>query len=101
MKKRIFIIFLSIFIIPVLFGVQKTAQPAKYSKIQITGYIISKGNVPFVYPVIRTSDGTEYEIICKEKTKNKLLSEQGYLIQFSGQINEDGFFVLKRWKVMK
>ena len=83
-----------------LFGVQNNTQSSKNSKVVITGYVISKGNVPFVYPVIRTEDGTEYMIACKDKVKQKLLNSQGYLIKFTGKL-EDDVFVLKKWKVQK
>ena len=84
-----------------LFGVQKNTQDKNNSKLVITGYVVSKGNVPFVYPVIRTQDDTEYMIVCKDKVKQRLLNAQGYLIKFTGTLNEDGFFVLKKWKLLK
>lgn len=99
--KKIILLVLSIFLISSLFAVQKNEQFKVNSKIIVTGYVVSKGNVPFVYPAIRTQDGTEYMIICKDKTKEKLLDTQGYLIKFTGKINEDGFFVLKKWKKIK
>lgn len=101
MKKKILICFLSLIVVSAIFGVQKNTQVKNNSKLVVTGYVISKGNVPFVYPVIRTEDGTEYMIVCKEKQKQKLLNAQGYLIKFSGTLNEEGFFVLKKWKVLK
>ena len=52
-----------------LFGVQKSTQVKNNSKVVISGYVVSKGNVPFVYPVIRTQDDTEYMIVCKDKVK--------------------------------
>lgn len=101
MKKKILICFISLFIVSAIFSVQKSAQVKTNSKVVITGYVVSKGNVPFVYPVIRTEDGTEYMIVCKDKQKQKLLNAQGNLIKFTGTINENGFFVLKKWKVLK
>ena len=100
MKKYILVL-LSLFIFSSLFAVQKTTKLNKNSKVVITGYVVSKGNVPFVYPAIRAQDGMEYMIICKDKTKQKLLNAQGSLIKFTGTLNEDGFFVLKKWKVLK
>ena len=98
MKKKYLLLILSIFLVSSLFGVQKSAQVKAGSKIIVTGYVVSKGNMPFVYPAIKAQDGTEYMIICKDKTKRKLLDAQGYLIKFTGKLNEDGFFVLKKWK---
>ena len=100
MKKKFLIYCISLIMLSALFGVQNNTQSSKNSKVVITGYVISKGNVPFVYPVIRTEDGTEYMIACKDKVKQKLLNSQGYLIKFTGKL-EDGVFVLKKWKVLK
>ena len=100
MKKRLLLSVISILLALGLFAVQKNTQFNKNSKVTITGYVISKGNMPFIFPVIRTQDGTEYMIICKEKIKNKLLKAQGYLIKFTGKIEEEAF-VLKKWKVLK
>ena len=98
MKKNYLIVILSVFLISSIFGVQKNEQSKINSKVVITGYVVSKGNMPFTFPAIRAQDGTEYMIICNDKTKRKLLDAQGYLIKFTGKINEDGFFVLKKWK---
>ena len=100
-KKTVLIYLLGILMISTLSGVQKSAQSKTNSKLVVTGYVVSKGNMPFVYPVIRTQDGTEYMIVCKDKVKQKLLNAQGNLIKFTGTLNEDGFFVLKKWKVVK
>ena len=100
MKKKFLIYFISLIMLSALFGVQNNTQSSKNSKVVITGYVISKGNVPFVYPVIRTEDGTEYMIACKDKVKQKLLNSQGYLIKFTGKL-EEGVFILKKWKVQK
>ena len=100
MTKKIISVILSLFLISSLFGVQNNTQSSKNSKTVITGYVISKGNVPFVYPVIRTEDGTEYTIDCKDRVKQKLLNSQGYPIKFTGTI-ENGVFILKKWKVLK
>ena len=100
MNKKYLIVILSLFIVSSLFGVQKSEQSKSNPKVVITGYVISKGNVPFGYPVIRTEKGIEYMIACKDKTKQKLLNAQGNLIKFTGTI-EDGVFVLKKWKVLK
>ena len=100
MNKKLLVILLTIFSVSMLFGVQKTAQTKSNSKTVITGYIVSKGNVPFTYPAIRTEDGTEYIITCKNSTKKKLLNAQGQLIKFTGKI-DDGFFILKKWKIVK
>ena len=101
MKKKFLICLISIIMVSALFGVQNNAQSTNNSKVVITGYVAAKGNVPFVYPAIRAQDGTEYMIVCKEKQKKKLLNAQGNLIKFTGTINEEGFFVLKKWKVLK
>lgn len=98
MKKKLLINLICITLALSLYAIQKNQDNRKNQNITITGYVISKGNLPFVFPVIRTEDGTEYLIICKEKTKNKLLKAQGYKIKFTGTINEEGFFVLKKWK---
>ena len=100
MKKKFLIIFAGLFLVSALFGVQSD-QALKKQKLVITGYVVSKGNVPFVYPAIRAEDGTEYMIVCKEKQKQKLLNAQGTLIKFTGTLNESGLFVLKKWKVVK
>ena len=101
MKKKLFVYLFSILIVSALFGVQKTSQVKTNSKVVVTGYVAAKGNVPFIYPAIKTEDGTEYMIVCKDKAKQKLLNAQGQLIKFTGTINEEGAFVLKKWKVLK
>ena len=83
MKKKFLIYFFSLVLVSALFGVQNNTQVSKNSKVVITGYVVSKGNVPFVYPAIRTEDGTEYTIACKDRVKQKLLNSQGYLIKFT------------------
>ena len=95
-KTKILICILSILMLSSLFSETKTN-----SKVVVTGYVVSKGSIPFVYPAIETEDNTEYMIVCSDKTKRKLLDSQGYLIKFTGTINEDGFFVLKKWKKVK
>ena len=99
-KKHLLIILISLSLVSVLSAVQKTAKSDKAAKIVVTGYVVSKGNMPFVYPVIQTEDGTEYMISCKDKVKQKLLNKQGYLIKFTGKL-DNGVFVLKKYKVQK
>ena len=101
MKKKFLVYFISLIMISALFGVQKNTQSKSNSKVVITGYVVSKGNVPFNYPAIETEDGKEYKIVCKEKVKQKLFNAQGNLIKFTGKIEEDGTFILKKWKKIK
>ena len=101
MKKKLFICFISFFLVSALFSVQKSVQTKNNSKVVITGYVTAKGNVPFVYPSIRSEDGKEFNLICKEKDKQKLLNAQGSLIKFTGKLDEDGTFILKKWKKVK
>lgn len=98
MKKSFLIFLLCIATAVSLNGAVKNTQQKNNSKVEIIGYIVGKGNEPFVFPVIRTEDDTEYMIICKDKVKQKLINAQGYKIKFTGTINEEGFFVLKKWK---
>lgn len=97
-KSKILICLLSVLMLSTISAATKKSN----SKVVVTGYVVSKGSMPFVYPVIRTQDdSTEYMLVCNDKTKQKLLNNQGYLIKFTGTINEDGFFVLKKWKRVK
>ena len=97
MNKKLLIVLLCLFSVSLAFGLQKNEQNKSSSKIEIIGHVVSKGNDPFIYPVIRAQDGTEYMIVCTNKTKKKLLNAQGYKIKFTGKL-EDGMFVLKKWK---
>lgn len=97
MNKRFLIILLCLFSVSLAFGVQKIEQTKTSSKVEIIGHVVSKGNEPFAFPVIKALDGTEYMIICSNRTKRKLLNAQGYKIKFTGKL-EDGMFVLKKWK---
>ena len=98
MNKKLLVILLCLLSVSLFFGVPKKRETKSSSKIEIIGHVVSKGNDPFAFPVIRAQDGTEYLIICSNKTKKKLLNAQGYKIKFTGTINEEGFFVLKKWK---
>jgi hypothetical protein len=99
-NKKWIIVLLAVLLVSPVFSVQKSTQSNKSSKLVITGYVVSKGNVPFIMPAIKTEDGTEYMISCKDKTKQKLLNSQGCLIKFTGKL-ENGMFVLKKWKIIK
>ena len=99
MKKRILIGLLSLIVCSMLFGVQKNTQTKKASKTVIIGYVVSKGNVPFVYPAIKTKEGVEYYIECSNRTKKKLLKAQGCIIKFTGTLSDNNStFILKKWK---
>ena len=103
MKKKLFLILaLAFFSALSLMAVDKTKQSKKNSTIVVTGYIVSKGNMPFPQAAIQTTDGQEYLIICNEKTNKKLLNTQGKKVKLTGYIQEaTGFFVLKKWKKVK
>ena len=102
MKKSLICIILALFCVCTCFSVNKNEQADKNTKIVITGYIISKGNIPFPQAAIQTTDGQEYLIICNEKTNKKLLNTQGKKVKLTGYIQEaTGFFVLKKWKKVK
>ncbi|MBO4533251.1 MAG: hypothetical protein J5726_06080 [Treponema sp.] len=102
MKKSFICIMLALFCISMGFSVNKNEQADKNTKVVITGYIISKGNMPFPQAAIQTTDGQEYLIICNEKSNKKLLNTQGNKVKLTGYIqNDTGFFVLKKWKKVK
>ena len=93
---------LALFCVSMGFSVNKNEQSDKNTKVVLTGYIISKGNMPFPQAAIQTQDGTEYFIVCSEKVNKKLLNTQGNMVKLTGYIqNETGFFVLKKWKKVK
>ena len=98
-KKRI-IVFLILILPFFAFGVQKSEQ-SKNSSITITGYVVSKGNVPFTEPAIRGDDGNEYSLICSEKQKRRLLDLQGKHLRFTLQKNDEIFYVVKKYKIIK
>ena len=103
MKTRINVLLTALIILIIFpltgFCVEKNAQVDKNTKVIVTGNVISKGNVPFVEPYIKTLDGKEYKIICNQKTQKKLLNAQGQKIKFTGYIQDDGkIFLLKKWK---
>ena len=102
MKKR-FIIFLafSIFSIVGLLAADKGQQAKKNSTIVVTGYIVSKGNVPFTFPAIVTEDGDEYVFKFTDRQKKKLLKLQGKKIRFTLLVKDDEGMVLKKYKVLK
>lgn len=84
-----------------LLAADKGQQTKKNSTILVTGYIVSKGNVPFTFPAIVTEDGDEYVFTCTNRQKNKLLNLQGKKIRFTLLLKEDGVMVLKKYKVLK
>lgn len=102
MKKKLLLILLVSMISMIgVFAADKAAQSKKNSTIVITGYVVSKGNMPFVFPAIQTEDGTEYLFTCTARQKKKLLKLQGRDIRFTLLQNEDGALVLKKYKVLK
>ena len=79
-----------------------TTKQNKNSKFILEGYVVAKGNVPFIYPVIETEDGITYRISEKTKIKTKkILNLQGNLVRFTGKIEENGNFIIKKYKVLK
>ncbi|MBR6341534.1 MAG: hypothetical protein IKR64_06510 [Treponema sp.] len=101
MKKLFIILLVSMISTLGLFAVDKSAQSKNDSTIVITGYIVSKGNMPFNFPAIKTQNGTEYLFTCTARQKKKLLKLQGRDIRFTLLQNEDGALVLKKYKVLK
>lgn len=105
MKKRILIILLACLCLTNLFcadkSVKKNAQSDTNSKIVITGYVISTGNVPFVYPAIKGDDENNYVIICTEKQKRRLLDSQGKHLRFTLVKNDEVSWIVKKFKVIK
>lgn len=102
MKKKLFLILaLAFFSALSLMAVDKTKQSKKNSTIVVTGYIVSKGNMPFNFPAIVTEDNTEYAFRCTERQKKKLLNLQGKKIRFTLLLKDDGVMVLKKYKVLK
>lgn len=81
--------------------VNKSEQAKNNSKIVVTGYVLSKGNVPFVFPVIRGDDENEYVIVCTEKQKRKLLNLQGRHLRFTLVQKDQTSYVLKKYKKIK
>lgn len=100
MKRRILIL-LSLFICFSLFGVQKNTQSKNNSKIVVTGYVVSKGNMPFTYPAIKADDGNEYYIICSEKQKRRLLNSQGKHLRFTLVQIDEVIWTVKKFKTIK
>ncbi len=100
MKRRILIL-LSLFICFSLFGVQKNTQSKNNSKIVVTGYVVSKGNMPFTYPAIKADDGNEYYLVCTEKQKRRLLNYQGKHLRFTLIKNDEITWIYKKSKVIK
>ena len=102
MKKKLCLILLVSLISSLgLFAVDKSAQSKKNSTIVVTGYVVSKGNMPFNFPAIKTEDDTEYLFNCTDRQKKKLLKLQGKELRFTLLQNEDGVLILKKYKVLK
>lgn len=102
MKKSFAIILFALFSFSMIFAVNKNAGADKKTKLVVTGYVISKGNMPFVEAAIKTLDGQEYILVCSQETHKKLLKAQGRKIKFTGYLAKDGqFFTLKKWKKVK
>ena len=101
MKKNYLIILLSIFLISSLFGVQKNVQSKNNSKIVVTGYVVSKGNMPFTVTAILADDGNEYSIICSEKQKRRLLNNQGKHLRFTLVQIDEILWTVKKFKIIK
>ena len=101
-KKALAILMISLFSVFFCSAVPKSTQSNKSSKIVIEGYIVSKGNMPFVFPVIETIDEKEYTIAeTSASKKQKLLNLQGNLIRFTGTLEENGSFKIKKYKIIK
>lgn len=101
MKKNYLIILLSIFLISSLFAVQKNVQSKNNSKIVVTGYVVSKGNLPFTFPAILADDGNEYSIVCSEKQKRRLLNNQGKHLRFTLVQIDEILWTVKKFKIIK
>lgn len=101
MKKTFLLCLFGLIMLSALSGLPKKSQTKTSAKLVLTGYVAAKGNMPFIYPAIHCEDGTEYFIVCKDKVKQKLLNAQGYLIKFTGSLDTNGAFVLKKWKKVK
>ena len=102
MKKSFICLMLALFCISMGFSVNKNEQSDKSTKVVLTGYIQSKGSMPFTQAAIKTEDGQEYLIFCNDKTTRKLLNAQGYKVKLTGYIETDtGLFILKKWKKVK
>lgn len=76
-----------------------------------SGIVFAEGNVPFVYPVIKTEDGKIYTVEGNKKIKEELLKTQGRKIEFTGKIisdsknnsfrqSKDGFIEIERFKIL-
>ena len=100
MKRKAILIFLILLIPFLIFGVQKSEQ-SKNTSITVTGYVVSKGNVPFTQAAIRGDDGNEYSLICSEKQKRRLLDLQGKHLRFTLHKNDEIFYIVKKYKVIK
>ena len=99
--KKYLIVLLSLFIVSALFGQTKKSNSNNNQKLVVTGYVVSKGNMPFVFPAIKADDGKEYLIITTEKQKRRLLDNQGKHLRFTLLQNEDSGWVVKKFKVIK
>ena len=101
MKKRIIPVLILLLIPFFTFAVDKNIQSNKKSSVVVTGYIVSKGNMPFIEPAIKADDGNEYSIICTQKQKRRLLDSQGKHLRFTLQKNDEIFYVVKKYKIIK
>ena len=105
MNKRFALIFIMLFSGLFLFAqdntVQKSEQAVNNSKIVITGYVLSKVNVPFVFPEIQGDDGNEYSILCTEKQKRRLLNLQGKHLRFTLVKSDEVSWIVKKYKILK
>lgn len=83
------------------FSVEKSLQSDNKSKIVVTGYVISKGSMPFTQLAVISDDGLEYSIISPEKQKRRLLNLQGRHLRFTLVKNDQMNWIVKKYKVIK
>ncbi len=101
--------FVALLVLILFSGVFMSASKSKVVKIK--GTIHSYGNMPFNYPGIVTDKGEMYAVFGDNELKNKLLENQGYLIEFDGVVIskeedpvnalKDGSFEVVNWKIVK
>lgn len=83
------------------FCVNKSAQSDNKSKIVVTGYVVSKGSMPFTEPAIKADDGTEYTIICTQKQRRRLLNLQGKHLRLTLIRKDELTWVVKKFKTIQ
>ena len=97
-KKILFVLLLSLAAAFLFADDSKGKEVDKKSKVEVTGYIVSKGNMPFVFPAVKADDGQEYLFVCTKKQAQKLLKAQGQRLKLTFNQTPDNILVLTKYK---